>query len=72
MLQVAKKYGKPVICISGALGLQYEELYELGFIGMFSISDRAMNFQQALDQAPQKLTACAHSLMKMIRYFVKA
>ena len=72
VLQVAKKYGKPVICISGALGLQYEELYELGFIGMFSISDRAMNFQQALDQAPQKLTACAHSLMKMIRYFVKA
>lgn len=72
VLQVAKKYGKPVICISGALGLQYEELYELGFIGMFSISDRAMNFQQALDQAPQKLTACAHSLMKTIRYFVKA
>lgn len=71
ILNVAKRCGKPVLCISGALGLQYEELYELGFVGIFSISDRAMNFQQALDQAPQKLTACTYSLMKMLSYFIK-
>lgn len=69
ILHVAQKYHKPTICISGALGLQYEELYEEGFVGIFSIADRAMNFQQALDQAPQKLIACTYSLMKMITYF---
>lgn len=71
ILKVANRYEKPTLCISGALGLQYEELYELGFIGIFSISDRAMNFQQALEQAPQKLTACTYSIMKMLMYFIK-
>lgn len=68
ILEVANRYKKPTLCISGALGLQYEELYELGFIGIFSISDRAMNFQQAIEQAPQKLVACTFSIMKMFMY----
>ena len=42
----------PIICVSGALGIGYEKLYELGFIGIFSIADRAMSFLQALEQAP--------------------
>lgn len=71
ILHEAQKYKKPTICISGALGLQYEELYEEGFVGIFSIADRAMNFQQALEQASQKLTACTYSLFKMIMYFKK-
>lgn len=66
---IANKYHKPIIIISGALGMEYEKLYELGFTGIYSIADRAMNFQQALEQAPVKLEACTYSIMKTITYF---
>ena len=56
----------PIICVSGALGIGYEKLYELGFIGIFSIADRAMSFLQALEQAPAKLQGFIYSLMRTI------
>lgn len=69
VLRIAKRYEKPILCISGALGIGYEELYELGFTGIFSIADRAMSFQQALEQAGEKLEASAYSLMRTIMTF---
>lgn len=71
ILQVAKRYDKPCICISGALGIGYQELYDLGFIGIYSIADRAMTFQQALDNAPTKLCATVYGVMKTITYFME-
>lgn len=70
VLNLAKKYEKPVICVSGALGIGYQELYDLGFIGIYSISDRAMTFQQALEQAHLKLEATVYSIMRTICYFM--
>lgn len=64
--QIAKKYSKPVIVLSGALGIGYEELYNEGVIGIFSSADRAMSFQTALKSAPEKLEALAFSVTKMI------
>lgn len=52
--------------MSGALGIGYEKLYELGFIGVYSIADRAMSFLQALEQAPAKLQAFIYSLIRTI------
>ncbi len=69
ILQVAKQYEKPVICISGALGLGYDALFEEGFVGVFSIADRAMTFQQALELAPQKLEASTYNIIRTIMYF---
>ena len=69
ILQVANAHHKPTICISGALGLQYMDLYSLGFVGIYSIADRAMSFQQALEQAPEKLEAATYSIFKTITYF---
>lgn len=66
ILQMANRYQKPTLCISGALGLGYQELYELGFIGIFSIADRAMSFQQALDQAGEKMEAAVYTIIKTI------
>ena len=71
ILKVANTYDKPVICISGALGMDYMELYDLGFIGIYSIADRAMTFQSALDSAPEKLEACTYTIMKTIQYYKK-
>jgi len=69
VLNIAKPYGKPVLCISGALGIGYEELYELGFTGIFSIADRAMTFQQALEQAGTKMEAAVYAIMRTIMTF---
>lgn len=71
ILKVANRYQKPTICISGALGLGYMDLFDLGFVGIYSISDRAMTFQQALENAPEKLTAATYSIMKTIAYFME-
>lgn len=64
--QVAKKYKKPVIVLSGALGKGYEELYKEGVVGIFSSADRAMTFQVALKTAPEKLEALAYSVVKLL------
>lgn len=69
VVAVANKYGKPCICISGALGLKYKELYQLGFIGIYSVADRAMTFHQALEGAKDKLEAATYSIIKTIMYF---
>lgn len=66
VIQLANRYQKPTVCISGALGIGYQDLYSLGFIGIYSIADRAMTFQQALDQAGEKLEACSYAVMKTI------
>lgn len=71
VLKVANKYRKPCICISGALGIGYQDLYELGFIGIYSIADRAMTFQQALENAPEKLTSSTYGIMKTILYYAQ-
>lgn len=71
ILNIANKYDKPTIIISGALGLDYSTLYELGFAGIYSISDRAMSFQQALDNASPKLEACAYAIIHTIERFNK-
>lgn len=71
IVQVANKYGKPTVCISGALGIGYQDLFDYGFIGLYSIADRAMTFQQALENAPDKLQATTYSIMKTILHFYK-
>lgn len=66
--QIAKAADKPILCISGALGRGYEQLYALGFIGIFSIADRAMTFPQALQLAPEKLEATTYSVLRMFHH----
>lgn len=69
VVAVANQYDKPCICISGALGLNYKELYQLGFIGIYSVADRAMSFAQAIAGAREKLEAATYSIVKTIMYF---
>lgn len=63
---LAKKHGVPAICLSGALGMGYEELYNHGMIGIFSSSDRAMEFKTALRYGPEKLEKLAFSIIKLL------
>lgn len=63
---LASRYNKPVLCLSGALGKGYCQMYQEGLTGIFSTADRAMSFQQALAAGPQKLEALSYSIIKMI------
>lgn len=69
VITIANTYNKPCICISGALGLEYKKLYDAGFIGIYSIADRAMSFSQAISHAPEKLEAATYTIMKTIIHF---
>lgn len=69
ILNKAKAHKKPCICISGALGKDYDKLYKRGFVGIFSIADRAMSFTQALNTAPEKLEQASYNIIKTIDYF---
>ncbi|MBQ0064237.1 MAG: glycerate kinase, partial [Firmicutes bacterium] len=50
VLMIANKYNKKTICLSGALGIGYQNLYNYGMAGIFSSSDRAMTFQVAIEK----------------------
>ena len=63
---MAKEHGIPCVCLSGALGVGYEELYNEGMIGIFSSADRAMTFQTALQTGNVKLEALAFNLTKFM------
>lgn len=71
ILRIAQKYQKPTLVISGALGLGYQKLYDYGFIGIYSISDRAMTFQQAIESAPDKIVATSFAIVNTIAHFRK-
>ncbi|MBN2486276.1 MAG: glycerate kinase [Bacteroidales bacterium] len=62
----AKKFNKKVICISGALGNNYTELYSTGFDIILSIIDKPMQIDEALSQAPLLLENAGALVARMI------
>lgn len=67
LAQLARNWDIPVICISGALGIGYEGLYDCGVSAMFSTADRAMPFSQAIRQGPQKLEQTAYNIAMFMK-----
>lgn len=63
---MARRYNKPCLCLSGALGPGYEKLYEAGATGIFSTCDRAMSFETAIACGPRKLTELTTSVIRLI------
>lgn len=63
---LARSFNVPCVCLSGALGIGYEAMYNEGMIGIFSSADRAMTFQMALQTGNEKLEALAFSLTKFM------
>ena len=60
--QVAKKYGKPVICISGSLGNGYEKLNDVGIVAFFSIVNRPMTLEEAMSRGEALLEKTAQNV----------
>ena len=64
--QKARNHNVPVVCLSGALGLGYEGLYDYGICSMLSTADRAMSFSTAIKEGPVKLEKAAENLGRML------
>lgn len=66
--QVAAEYGKPVLCISGTLGNGYQKLFDAGIKGFFSIVDRPMTLEEAMERGEELLETTAENVMNT--YFI--
>jgi glycerate kinase len=63
--QVAKKYNKPVICISGSLLSGYEDLYDFGITAMLSIINRPMELSEAMVKGTELLEKTTKNAVKI-------
>ncbi len=66
--QVAREFRKPVICISGTLGDGYEKLYEAGINAFFSIVNRPMTLEEAMERGEELLEKTAENVFNI--YFI--
>lgn len=63
--QLAKKYNLPVIGIAGTLGRDYQTLYNHGFDSLFSLTDKPMTLESAIQNAPTLLESIAERVMRV-------
>lgn len=63
--QVAKKYGKPVICISGSLGKGYEKLFDAGITALFSIVNKPMTLEEAMERGGELLEKVTENIFRI-------
>lgn len=63
--RIAKKYGKPVVVLSGGLGKNYKDLYDVGVTSMFSIVDKPMTLQEAMINAKKLISDRAEDIIRI-------
>jgi len=63
--RVARKFGKPVVCISGSLNAGYEKLYAEGITALFSIVNRPMTLEEAMERAEELLEKISESVFRL-------
>ena len=63
--RIAKKYGKPVICISGCLGEGYEKLYDVGITALFSIINKPMTLEDAMERGGELLERVTENIFRL-------
>lgn len=63
--QLARQKGIPVIAIAGSLGKGYQALYKNGFDGIFSIIDKPLSLQEAIENAQELLKSTAEAVVRL-------
>lgn len=69
--KLASKYNIPVIAIAGGIGSRAEVLYENGFNSIFSIVDKPMPLEEAVEKADILLERTAERIMRLLKINVK-
>ena len=63
--QVAKQYNIPVIALAGGLGDGYQELYSKGFDAIFSIIDKPMTLEEAIENSKTLIENITESIIRL-------
>ena len=63
--QLAKKRNIPVVAIAGSLGDGYQTLYDKGFDEIYSIMDKSMSLQEAMDNTKELLESATENIMRL-------
>ncbi|HAZ37923.1 MAG TPA: glycerate kinase [Clostridiaceae bacterium] len=71
VVQVASKYGVPVIAIAGGIGKDANTLYNKGFKSIFSIVDRPMSLNEAMENGSMLLEDTAERIMRALKINLK-
>lgn len=64
--KLGNKYNIPVIAISGGLGKDYRNLYQLGFKSIFSIADKPMSLEESIKNSEGLLQDAAERIIRLI------
>jgi glycerate kinase len=63
--QIAKKYDVPVVCLSGALGVGSEKLYDHGVTALFSVVNRDMSLEEAMDNTYELVKDGSENILRL-------
>lgn len=64
--KTAKKYGIPVVAICGSIGKDVEVLYENGFESIFSIIDKPMSLEEAMERSKELIQNCSERVIRAL------
>ncbi|MEA1784852.1 glycerate kinase [Arenibacter sp. GZD96] len=67
--RMAKRHQVPVIVITGKVGENIDEIYDLGVSAIFSIVNQPMPLETAIKQAPRLIENCVINIMKAMKIF---
>lgn len=67
--KLAKKYNIPVIAIAGGIGKGAEELYSKVFDSIFSIVDKPMQLEEAIENSVLLLQNTAERIMRVLKIY---
>jgi len=65
--KIAKKYNIPVIAIAGGIGKGADTLYDQGFTSIFSIVDKPMNLEEAIENCGVLLENASERIMRVLK-----
>tara|TARA_R110002049_G_scaffold1537_4_gene11877 strand:+ start:33216 stop:34355 length:1140 start_codon:yes stop_codon:yes gene_type:complete len=64
---VGKKYKVPVIAITGKMGNNIDEIYKLGITAIFSIVNKPMTLEEAINNVEYLIQSCAENIIRTIK-----
>lgn len=67
MAKLAKKYNVPVLAIVGSIGEGYEKVYEYGIDSIFSIIDKPVKIEYAINNADRLLYITVRNIFSLIK-----
>ncbi|HWI65091.1 MAG TPA: glycerate kinase, partial [Symbiobacteriaceae bacterium] len=65
--RAAKAHGVPVICISGGLGRDYRQVYEVGIDAVCTIVTGPMELSEAMSRGPELVEDATERALRMVR-----